>query len=78
LGRRLGLSAFTVFIALILWGWIWGPAGMLLSVPLMVVFKILLENSPNYRWLALLLEPPSQRSIAAKLPPNAESDDDAN
>lgn len=61
LGRKLGLSAFTVFVALILWGWIWGPAGMLLSVPLMVVIKILLENSPNYGWLALLLEPASPR-----------------
>lgn len=57
LGRRLGLSASLVFVALILWGWIWGPAGMLLSVPLMVVLKILLENSPNYGWLALLFEP---------------------
>jgi AI-2 transport protein TqsA len=61
LGRRLGLSAFSVFVALIFWGWIWGPAGMLLSVPLMVVLKILLENSPTYGWLALLLEPASQR-----------------
>jgi predicted PurR-regulated permease PerM len=57
----LGLSAFIVFVALILWGWIWGPIGMLLSVPLMVVLKILLENSPSYGWLALLLEPVSQR-----------------
>lgn len=65
LGRRLGLSAFTVFVALIVWGWIWGPAGMLLSVPLMVVIKILLENSPNYGWLALLLEPASQRNLTA-------------
>lgn len=61
LGRRLGLSAFTVFVALLVWGWIWGPAGMLLSVPLMVVFKILLENSPTYGWMATLLEPASQR-----------------
>ena len=65
LGRRLGLSASVVFFALILWGWIWGPAGMLLSVPLMVVLKILLENSPNYGWLALLFEPGSQHSELA-------------
>jgi len=61
LGRRLGLSAFTVFVALLVWGWIWGPAGMLLSVPLTVVIKILLENSPSYGWLALLLEPASHQ-----------------
>lgn len=56
LGRKLGLSAFTVFLALIVWGWIWGPAGMLLSVPLMVIIKILLENSPRYGFLAQLLD----------------------
>lgn len=61
LGRRLGLSAFTVFVALLVWGWIWGPVGMLLSVPLMVVLKILLENSPTYGWMAALLEPASHR-----------------
>lgn len=65
LGRRLGLSAFAVFVALIVWGWIWGPAGMLLSVPLMVVIKILLENSPRYGWLAQLLEP---ASVVPKVP----------
>lgn len=64
LGRRLGLSAFAVFVALITWGWIWGPAGMLLSVPLMVVIKILLENSPRYGWLAQLLEPSSSAALA--------------
>jgi AI-2 transport protein TqsA len=74
LGRRLGLSAFTVFVALIVWGWIWGPAGMLLSVPMMVVLKILLENSPDYRWLALIMEPPAQRSLAGKPPAGTDAD----
>jgi AI-2 transport protein TqsA len=66
LGRRLGLSAFTVFVALIVWGWIWGAAGMLLSVPLMVVIKILLENSPHYGYWAALLEPASQAKQPVK------------
>jgi len=74
LGRRLGLSAFTVFVALIAWGWIWGPAGMLLSVPLMVVIKILLENSPRYGWLAQLLEPSSNLSFrSSSTPPPSEA-----
>jgi predicted PurR-regulated permease PerM len=63
LGRKLGLSAFTVFVALIVWGWIWGAAGMLLSVPLMVVLKIMLENSPEYGHLAPLLEPADSLSL---------------
>lgn len=54
LGRRLGLSSFVVFVSLIVWGWIWGAGGMLLSVPLTMTIKILLENSSEWRWLAVL------------------------
>jgi AI-2 transport protein TqsA len=68
LGRRLGLSASTVFLALVVWGWIWGPVGMLLSVPLMVMFKILLENSSDYAFLALLLEPASRSTRTSPSP----------
>lgn len=55
LGRRLGLSSFVVFVSLIIWGWIWGAGGMLLSVPLTMTIKILLENSRDWRWLAVLM-----------------------
>jgi predicted PurR-regulated permease PerM len=73
LGRKLGLSAFTVFVALIVWGWIWGPAGMLLSVPLMVVLKIMLENSPEYGYLAQFFEPHLPSLPPAPLPPKEAS-----
>jgi predicted PurR-regulated permease PerM len=56
MGRRLGLSTLVVFLSLIVWGWLWGAAGMLLSVPLTIVAKLLLENSESWRWLAQLME----------------------
>ncbi len=63
MGRRLGLSALVVFVSLVFWGWVWGPVGMLLSVPLTMVLKILLENIEDFRWLAVLLGPnPTPRS----------------
>ncbi len=57
MGRRLGLSTLVVFLSLVFWGWVWGPVGMLLSVPLTVILKIALEHGDDFRWLSVLLGP---------------------
>ncbi|MEM6884283.1 MAG: AI-2E family transporter [Verrucomicrobiota bacterium] len=55
MGRRLGLSTVVITLSLVFWGWMWGPIGMLLSVPLTMVVKIMLENTNDLRWVAVLL-----------------------
>ena len=66
MGRRLGLSTLVVFGSLVFWGWVWGPVGMLFSVPLTMAVKIALENSHEFRWVAVMLDadpspPPTTR-----------------
>ena len=56
MGRRLGLSTLVVILSLVFWGWLWGPVGALLSVPLTMVVKIMLENTKDLRWMATLLD----------------------
>jgi AI-2 transport protein TqsA len=56
MGARLGLSTLVVFLSLVFWGWVWGGIGMLLSVPLTMVVKILMQNSDELQWVAILLD----------------------
>ncbi len=60
MGRKLGLSTLVVWLSLIFWGWLWGPIGMLLSVPLTMVVKILFEHSVQFRMVAALMDSPQQ------------------
>ena len=54
-GRHLGLSPMVVFMSLIFWGWILGPVGMFLSVPLTMMVRLVAESSDNARWISVLL-----------------------
>jgi predicted PurR-regulated permease PerM len=43
-GRFSRMNNLAVFIALLFWGWLWGPLGMLLAVPIMMVIKSVCDH----------------------------------
>ena len=57
MGKGLGLSTLVVFLSLVFWGWVLGPVGMLLSVPLTITVKLALDSKKETRWLGVLLGP---------------------
>lgn len=57
MGHRLGLSPLVVFVSLVFWGWVLGPVGMFLSVPLTIAVQIILDSNSDSQWLAILLGP---------------------
>lgn len=56
MGHKLGLSPLVVILSMIFWGWVLGPIGMVLSVPLTMIGKIALATSEDTRWIAVMLE----------------------
>jgi predicted PurR-regulated permease PerM len=54
-GHRINLSPVVVLFSLLMWGWLWGVVGMFLAVPLMVIIKIILENIPELKFIAILM-----------------------
>lgn len=55
LGNTLNLSPIVILLSLVLWGTIWGVAGMFLCIPLTVILVIAFSEFPKTRPIAVLL-----------------------
>ncbi len=78
MGKQFGIATAVVLLSVLFWGWIWGPIGMLLAVPLTMIMKMALENS-EMKWLATLISDAPKAPRRLKLPepfsPDSRSSD---
>jgi len=66
MGQGLGLSTLVVFVSLVFWGWVLGPAGMFLSVPLTMSLKIVFGAHAQTYPIAVMLGPAEEaRALVA-------------
>ncbi|TLD69681.1 AI-2E family transporter [Phragmitibacter flavus] len=55
MGRRFGISGLVVVVSVVFWGWLWGPVGMFLAVPLTMMMKVFLENTEEFEWISVAM-----------------------
>ncbi len=55
MGNKLRLNTLSVIFGLVLWGYIWGIPGMLLSVPMMVLLKLIFDRIESLRFISVIL-----------------------
>jgi len=55
LGKQFGIATTVVILSVVIWGWVFGPVGMLLAIPMTVLIKLGLESSRDLSWIATLI-----------------------
>ncbi|MEM1295349.1 MAG: AI-2E family transporter [Verrucomicrobiota bacterium] len=84
LGHRFGISTVVVVLSVLFWGWVWGPVGMFLAVPLTMMMKMTLDESDDFKWISVLMSKNKEEELealieeqesAAQLPPGAEPEE---
>lgn len=60
MGGQLRLNTLTVLFGLVFWGFVWGIPGMVLSVPLLVIMKIILERSQSTEMIGRVMGYPDK------------------
>ena len=74
-GRRLALSPISVFLSVMVWGWLWGIAGALIAVPVLIALRNACVRSRKLRLMGRFLEGDRRElpTLRALLRPRADA-----
>jgi predicted PurR-regulated permease PerM len=61
MGRRMTLNPLAIILAVSFWTWLWGPVGGLISLPLLIMFKVICDHTPAFRVVGALIGAPLVR-----------------
>ncbi len=74
MGEGVGLSPLVVFLSMAFWGWVLGPVGMFLSVPITMSLKIAMGFNKRTKWMAVLLGTNAEAAALLKQSQKAKED----
>lgn len=77
MGRRFGVSTLVIVLSVWFWGWMWHGVGAFLAVPLTIMIKVVLENSVEFRWVAVAMSKKKIKrgTVILETPPEIEDSD---
>ena len=55
LGRAASVNSVAIFVAVMFWGWMWGPLGLILAVPLLMIVKTVADHVESLSGISELL-----------------------
>jgi predicted PurR-regulated permease PerM len=68
MGRRMTLNPLAIILSVSFWTWMWGPVGGLISLPLLIMFKVICDHTPAFRVVGALIGAPLVRDRGAEEP----------
>jgi predicted PurR-regulated permease PerM len=68
-GRRMTLNPLAIILAVSFWIWMWGPVGGVIGLPLLIMFKVICDNTPPLRVVGALIGAPLVRASKDEGPP---------
>lgn len=60
-GRRMTLNPLAIILVVSFWIWLWGPVGGMIALPLLIMFKVVCDNTPPLRVIGALIGAPLVR-----------------